>query len=226
MADIEHSTIADPNIHEPKGVAAADEYTVYVADGAGTGTWQLITSDSFDTGVGDTFATALLQVTYKTTSGSPSDDITAGSWQQRKLNTTVTNEISGASLGSNRITLPAGTYWIDADSHFSSDQIATFQSKLYNVTDTTDTVFGTLAQCTGRNLLDYDSTRYDFLMYDIAHSRIKGRFTTASSKVFEIRTYSTQAGGCFDFYSDYLNTVQSFDATSRTYHDVCIWKVA
>lgn len=34
----EHSAIADPSIHEPKGVAAANANEVYVADGAGSGT--------------------------------------------------------------------------------------------------------------------------------------------------------------------------------------------
>lgn len=37
---IQHSAITDPNIHEPKGVASATAGTVYVADGAGSGTWQ------------------------------------------------------------------------------------------------------------------------------------------------------------------------------------------
>ena len=42
MADIEHKDIADPNIHEPKGVATATEDAVYVADGSGGGAWQRI----------------------------------------------------------------------------------------------------------------------------------------------------------------------------------------
>lgn len=39
MADVEHSAITDPDIHEPKGVAAATAGEVYVADGAGSGDW-------------------------------------------------------------------------------------------------------------------------------------------------------------------------------------------
>ena len=39
MADVQHSAIADPNIHEPKGVAAAAAGKVYVANGSGSGTW-------------------------------------------------------------------------------------------------------------------------------------------------------------------------------------------
>lgn len=37
---IEHKDIADPNIHEPKGVRAANANTVYVSTGTGTGTWK------------------------------------------------------------------------------------------------------------------------------------------------------------------------------------------
>lgn len=40
MANIEHSLIADPDIHEPKGIASASAGEVYIADGAGGGSWQ------------------------------------------------------------------------------------------------------------------------------------------------------------------------------------------
>lgn len=39
MADVEHSAITDPNIHEPKGASSATNNQVYVANGAGTGVW-------------------------------------------------------------------------------------------------------------------------------------------------------------------------------------------
>lgn len=48
---IQHEDIADPFIHEPKGVAAASADTVYVADGAGSGTWEKITEDSLNAAV-------------------------------------------------------------------------------------------------------------------------------------------------------------------------------
>ena len=40
---IQHKLITDPDIHEPKGVAASAVNKVYVADGAGSGTWKKIT---------------------------------------------------------------------------------------------------------------------------------------------------------------------------------------
>lgn len=39
MATINHSTLTDPYLHEPKGVASAGAGTVYVANGSGSGTW-------------------------------------------------------------------------------------------------------------------------------------------------------------------------------------------
>lgn len=40
MANVQHSAITDPNIHEPKGVTSAAAGTVYVANGSGSGTWK------------------------------------------------------------------------------------------------------------------------------------------------------------------------------------------
>jgi hypothetical protein len=42
MADTNHKDIVDPNIHEPKGVAAASANTVYRSNGLGSGTWGLV----------------------------------------------------------------------------------------------------------------------------------------------------------------------------------------
>lgn len=39
MTTVSHATLTDPDLHEPKGVAAAGSGTIYIADGAGTGDW-------------------------------------------------------------------------------------------------------------------------------------------------------------------------------------------
>lgn len=39
---IQHKLITDPDIHEPKGVAAATSNKVYVSNGSGSGTWQKV----------------------------------------------------------------------------------------------------------------------------------------------------------------------------------------
>jgi hypothetical protein len=45
----QHSDITDPNIHEPKGASTASVGTVYVSDGAGSGTWGKLDEDNLDT---------------------------------------------------------------------------------------------------------------------------------------------------------------------------------
>jgi hypothetical protein len=39
MANLNHSTLTDPKIHEPKGASTATAGYVYIADGAGSGSW-------------------------------------------------------------------------------------------------------------------------------------------------------------------------------------------
>lgn len=45
---VEHSSITDPYLHEPKGISTAPAGHVYVADGDGSGAWQQIDASSID----------------------------------------------------------------------------------------------------------------------------------------------------------------------------------
>jgi hypothetical protein len=40
MANINHSNLTDPYLHEPKGVGSAADGKVYVSNGSGSGTWK------------------------------------------------------------------------------------------------------------------------------------------------------------------------------------------
>ncbi len=191
MADIEHSTITDPNIHEPKGVAAATADQVYVSDGAGSGDWtdlaDLVTSTSVGT-LGDF-------IHVKQESNTP-ESIPATTWTQRTLNTVKTNNIASASLSSNRISLPSGTYLIDAtvpamlDADTGSSESLMHKAKLYNVTATTDLVIGTL---------EYGSFSISvvgeggsvMLARSSTPSRVRGYFTIASTSNVELRTWAS-----------------------------------
>lgn len=51
MANKQHRTISDPDIHEPKGVAGAESGTVYIANGTNSGSWQSL-KDFVGTGWG------------------------------------------------------------------------------------------------------------------------------------------------------------------------------
>jgi len=48
MADVEHSQLPDELLHEPKGASTAAAGTVYVADGAGSGSFSKLPVDSLD----------------------------------------------------------------------------------------------------------------------------------------------------------------------------------
>ncbi len=93
------------------------------------------------TAVEDEDLADLLHVRDEKSDTTEGGTATSGSWQTRDLNRVVTNEITGASLASDQITLPAGTYFINATApavHVNRHQI-----KLYDTTGTTDLIIGT-----------------------------------------------------------------------------------
>lgn len=79
MANVQHNALTDPNIHEPKGISTATEGKVYVANGSGSGTWQLpsghahgelyITGGTVSQTLAASSGTAILNPTSAWTSG-------------------------------------------------------------------------------------------------------------------------------------------------------------
>lgn len=86
-------------------------------------------------------ALPLLHVRDEKASGTSGGSSVIGSWLARTLNTVKTNEITGASLASDTITLPAGTFEIDASS--PSFGTRRYQTRLYNVTTAAALIYGT-----------------------------------------------------------------------------------
>lgn len=39
MANVQHASLTDPNLHEPKGISTASADHVYISDGSGSGDW-------------------------------------------------------------------------------------------------------------------------------------------------------------------------------------------
>jgi hypothetical protein len=95
-------------------------------------------------GIAKAPASALFQQQEPSGTGSP--DSLSIAWNTRTLNTTVFCNIPGATLSGNQITgLPAGTYQVFAQgaSAGSSNGYRT-RVKIYDVTDSTDLVLGTV----------------------------------------------------------------------------------
>jgi len=147
------------------------------------------------------FESALLHVRDEKTAGTQAGASSSGSFLIRTLNTVVTNEITGASLASNQITLPSGTYYIFATVPIYAGDDSKF--KLRNTTDSSDTIIGST---------DYIS----------AYNRgfIIGRFTIAAQKVFEIQYRVATARATFGL------GISSNYGLTEIYTDAQIWKIA
>lgn len=154
----------------------------------------------------DVFGSALLHLQDQQASGASGGTFTSGAWRTRTLNSVLTNEITGASLATNQITLPAGTYWIEAEA--PGHRVDPHKAKLYNVTDASDTLIGSSADSGG------DAS------FVQTYSTIKGRFTIAAPKVFEIRHRCTSTRS-----TNGLGSASSF-GVNEIYSDLRIWKIA
>ena len=186
--------------------SASQSYTLTLPSTAPSNGKALITDGSGNLSFGSAgvFGSALLEVVHEETSGTSGGTATSGSFQTRTLNTVKTNEITGASLSSNQITLPSGTYFCDAVAPCYS--VSYHKSLLYNVTDATEVLFGTnsMAHQTYGNVTD---------------SHIYGRFTISASKVFEIRTRVQTSRSTNGF-----GLAHTYGVTEK-FSSVKIWKV-
>jgi hypothetical protein len=183
--------------------------TVSIAKLTATGTKNSTTflrgDNTFAAAGGGKFESQLLHVrdekSSNTYGGTPSG---TGSFLTRTLNTVMTNEITGASLSSNQITLPSGTYFIYA--RIPTTNSGRNKSKLRNTSDSSDALIGSSTQA-----LDSGSICED--------SWVIGRFTIASSKTFEIQNRVEYAN------SNSFGLASNFGVV-EVYTDVQIWKVA
>lgn len=124
--------------------------------------------------------------------------------QTRVLNTVKLNDISGASLSSNQITLPAGTY--DILAFCPAQQVNQHKARLYNFTDSLDEIIGKPGRAPTTAEVQTESI-------------VSGRFTITDTKVFEIRHWGTTTRSSNGFGSS------ANDGTVNTYTHVTIEKV-
>ena len=139
-------------------------------------------------------------------SGTDGGTHTSGSYVTRVLNTTKTNEITGATLASNQISLPVGDYFCQATAPHYNENAGNHKAKLVNVTDTADLVIGTSVEM-GATV---DATTV---------SVVSGQFTLAATKVIELqhRTSLTRS-------TDGLGGAGTFGEV-EVYAEVKIWKL-
>lgn len=122
-------------------------------------------------GVLDNFSdTAIFNETQA--SGTAGGTFTSGSFVKRTLNTTIINNITGCTLTSSVIALPAGTYQITASA--PGGDCTQHATKLRNTSDSTDTLIGTTERAPNGTSVQ-------------TRSFVTGVFTIAATKNFELQ---------------------------------------
>ena len=117
----------------------ANDTMIFVSDGSGNWTCKGHIRSAVPSVVPSNYAADVI-VEDQRASGTNAGASTSGSYETRTLNTLVRNNGSIASLASNQVTIPSGTYY--AVWSAPSTNSTQHQSKLRNVTDSTDS-FGT-----------------------------------------------------------------------------------
>lgn len=199
------------DLHEGKGVAAAAVDTVFVADGAGSGIHKKVPGTALAASA-NPFGALLLHVREQQTQGTASQSSnTTLSWVTNIVNAVMTNEIAGASLASNQITLPAGTYFLDADivGNISSAVSVrnVFKPRLFNFTATTVLLDGLPL-----GLNDTATTATSIVQ---SMATLRGRFTLAAPSVLLIQHNKSVN-----------NTPLASNQGVEIYLDAAFWKVS
>lgn len=114
--------------------------------------------------------------------GTAGGSVTGNVWTQRVLNTLKLNEIAGASLGSNQVTLPAGTY--EVSMMVPAFRIQRHVARIYNVTDGVTLVGADGKPVQGRQTHGSSSTIH------MSSDVIAERFVLAATKVLEVQTWA------------------------------------
>lgn len=202
-----HSTLTGTDLHEVKGASTATSGQVPIANGTGGAPFGKLTASSL-TGTGNAFGGQLLHVTEIQNSGvNSTTDPTAHIFATTSLNTVLTNEISGASLAANVISLPAGTYFISARIPFDISTTGAggdfLQPVLFNSTASTNIV-------TGIPSLMYGSVAGGGI------AQLHGRFTLSGTSSLILRHYKTNGNAGRPVNS----------GLSEVYAEALIWKVA
>lgn len=183
-------------------------FTLTLNSGAGSSSSPFIAGDAvmmfFDrTGdvgpQGPVYQHAVLHARDEKPQGTPGGQNAATSqWIARTLNAVKVNTIAGASLSSDAVTLPAGTYKYAGSA--PAHQVGVHKARLQNVTDNTTIDYGTNESCAAT------STR----------SLLRGQFTIGSTKQIAVQHitgsdngvyslgYNTGMAGAIEVYTEIM----------------------
>lgn len=140
------------------------------------------------------------------TNGHGGATFTSGAYRQRVLNTTVRNNI-GATLATNQITLPAGTYY--ARWRAPAFAVDAHKTRLFNITNNNLIALGSSSYALSGSTSAVSSETY---------SEGSAIFTLTTSNVIELdhRCETTTTSGAFGFATSFGDT--------EIYSELQIWK--
>ena len=150
----------------------------------------------------------LLHVRDEQTANTDAGTFTSGAWRTRALNTSKTNTITGASLASNQITLPAGTYEIEASA--PAYKCVSHKARLQDTTGAATLIVGSSE--TSNTGSDGETQ---------SNSVVRGRFTIAVESVLELQHRCSST-----FATMGLGRAGNLDSLVEIYAEVIIRKVA
>lgn len=126
---------------------------------------------------------------------------TLGAWRTRDLNTVKTNDIVGATLASNQITLPAGSYYIEGRA--PAYIVERHTTRLQDITNAVTLIEGSSAIMQGAGVQ--------------TDSWVHGEFTLSAEADIELQHRCTvSAANGFGIYSSF---------TTSVYSEIRIWKI-
>jgi len=130
------------------------------------------------------------------TAATAGGTFTSGAWRTRDINSTQINNITSASIASNQITLPAGTYYVWATT--PAYAVYRYSGRLQNITDSTTTLISTTGFPNANSP-------------HVVNIFITGQFTIASSKTFEVqnRCSDTKNGDGFGTAGEQMGDTQN-----------------
>lgn len=147
-----------------------------------------------------------IHVQDQQTAGTNGGSSTSGSFETRVLNTVVYNGITGATLAANAVSLPAGTYFIDATA--PANEAQGHVARLFDVTNTAVILNGTSEYAAAGAGASWTQSS----------SRIRGRFTLAGTVSVRIEHQVASSQG-----NDGYGRPHGFNI--EIYTDAMIWKV-
>lgn len=123
----------------------------------------------------------ILHVQDQKAQNTAGGNFATGAWRTRDLTTALVNNIAGASLATNAITLPAGTYWCDASA--PGYAVNSHQARLYQTSGTPALI------------LNGTTERSEGVTGTTTRSVVRGQFTLASQQTLELQHSCSNTNG-------------------------------